>query len=120
MNITSPSVDVEAVRAAIISRDESEAETLGDAQLRAVVIDTSQVADWYRQAQSILITDLPQEHKVDWIYAYADLDETVNQALIGYATEEARDWAQQKILDEIAAPPGVIVAYFDENPPQPD
>jgi len=55
-------VDVEAVRAEIILRDESEAEALGDAQLRAVVIDTSQVADWYRQAQSILITDLPQEH----------------------------------------------------------
>jgi hypothetical protein len=114
VNVTSSGVDLEAVRAAIISHDAASAQVLGSANLRAVPIDTTDIGDWYQEAHNRLLLELPDEHKSDWRWWGGDLDEGHNQALFWYSNEEARAWAQQFILDKIDAPPGVIVALLGD------
>lgn len=110
VNVTSYDVDLEAVRAAIISRDESAAGVLQNANLRAVQVDVSGINNWYQEAHNRLLLELPAEHALDWRWWGSDLDEAHDQVLLWYATQEARAWAKQFILDKIDAPPGVILA----------
>jgi hypothetical protein len=111
VNVTSPGVDLEEVRAEIIAQDEPSAQALQDADLRAVQVDVSGIDEWYREAHNRLLTELPVEHQSDWRWWYGDPGGQYNQALFGYEKEEARSWAQQFILDNIDAPPGVVVAF---------
>lgn len=114
VNVTSNDVDLEAVRGAIISHDDSAVVALQNANLHAVQVDVSGIDDWYQEAHNRLLLELPSEHKPEWQWFSAGLDEVHNQAHFLYGSEEARAWAQQFILGQIEAPPGVIVASLGD------
>lgn len=113
INVTSPDVDVEAARAAILSQEQSQA--LEDADLRALQVDVSRAQEWYEEAKNEVLTALPEESRLSGRWHSADFDEVHNQGLIWYASEEWRAWAQSFILD-VNAPPGVIVAILAPEP----
>jgi hypothetical protein len=115
INVTSPDVDPEAARAAILSQAGT-SDVIKTAELRAVQLDTSGIREWYQQAHNGLLTELPDHLRLEWRYWGAGIDEVHNQGRLWYANEEAFAWAQNYILEEVDAPPGVIVAIFKSEP----
>jgi hypothetical protein len=74
----------------------------------------AELSDWYQRVQPLSTSGLPQ---LAAAFNGSDLDEMHNRIIVWYGDEEARSAAQKLFLEEIDAPPGVILALFRARSP---